>query len=298
MAKKVKKGAGKSFSGKLKRAAKAKHSGGSAAVWLLSLAALILFSFIALTVIVATENSTLNSAGIKVPQWWQDLSKSFGRVGEPISDTFVVSKVDFPTIAEKNIFLDIGAAAFTVTDKNQSDHLTLNANYFENYGKPELMAKQDDDKLDIELKQDHRNGFRSTTKEPEYNIELGEVDTPASLSIDMGAGVGEINLTELDLKNVTANIGAGELKMSIGQGSKITEKFNVDLGAGAFTLNLPNNFAYRLNYHVGAGGLKIDGQDFGGIGKDGIIQSDNYDAANIKIEIEVDVGAGQFTLNR
>ena len=114
----------------------------------------------------------------------------------------------------------------------------------------------------------------------------------------MGAGVGEINLTELDLKNVTANIGAGELKMSIGQGSKITEKFNVDLGAGAFTLNLPNNFAYRLTYNVDTGGIKIDGQDFGGLGKDGTIQSANYDAANIKIKIEVDVGAGQFTLNR
>ncbi|MGB6429573.1 MAG: toast rack family protein [Candidatus Acidiferrales bacterium] len=92
-------------------------------------------------------------------------------------------------------------------------------------------------------------------------------DVPLDLSLDMGAGQGELDLRGLDLTNLKINLGAGQLQLDLRGARKNDLDADVEGGVGQATIKLPQDVGVRVHAEGGLGtisvhGLTRDGDDY------------------------------------
>lgn len=227
-----------------------------------------------------------------------DYSEGFKREPE-VNEDLTVAFGEFENISERNLNLEIGASEFSITDNAElEDHLILNSMYTKDHIEPSLETNQKDGLLDMDFETKVRSSvFFFDRVDTNFDFELGSVETKTNLNINLGAGEGEVDLKTLNLGEMSADIGAGDLTISL-QENVLPSKMTVKIGAGQVTLNIPEDYAYELTYDLGVGDIiGEDGKIAEALGKSGTYKSSNYEGAEKILHIVANVGVGSLKIN-
>jgi len=95
--------------------------------------------------------------------------------------------------------------------------------------------------------------------------------------------------------SVIARTGAGDVTVEIGSGTTGSSTINANSGAGNVVVRLPDGIAAKIHATSGMGKMIVDSQ-FSKI-DDGTYQSPDYDTATDKVEITLNSGAGNVSVN-
>lgn len=189
----------------------------------------------------------------------------------------------------------IGASKFTLYNGGEDTYyLHTSGKYNSRWFQPQLDKSYNDGKLSLFFSQKTLRpmniGMGLWNPQPtEFNFLIGMTDKNSRLDIDLGAGEGDVILVT-PLEKVKANVGAGDLKMNLGN---VKGNIDISVGAGNVVLILPKETKYFLEYNIGAGRVRVlnDGElvkELGGLNSKGVYGDQTADA----IAINVNVGAG------
>ncbi len=130
-----------------------------------------------------------------------------------------------------------------------------------------------------------------------YDLVLGKQNIPTDLRISLGAGEGKVVLTDTVMNEISSQVGAGKLVIDLSERSIPNERIYIELGAGEIVLQLPEGVGYSLEYDLGIGNISTDGKDIASfIGSEKEYKSENYNLADIKVNIVAKVGVGSLVI--
>jgi hypothetical protein len=142
--------------------------------------------------------------------------------------------------------------------------------------------------IDLEMRGQWR-GFRSTRNELE--LELSK-DLPTDLFIDSGAMDMQLDMTEVMLQRLSIDTGASNLDLDLGDLVALSE-IQVKAGASSVNISVPRTVGVKLN--IDAGLTSKTFEDFTRVDEN-VYESDDYDKAEKKIEIDLDLGVSSLTV--
>lgn len=124
-----------------------------------------------------------------------------------------------------------------------------------------------------------------------WDIELND-DIPMDLSIETGASEAELDLQGLQLEKLNIETGVGDLDVNLGGDWKKSFEADIETGVGDTTVILPSKVGVKLTTEAGIGSSNIEG--FISKGK-GVYVNEAYDKADVKIEVNSEIGVGDIT---
>jgi hypothetical protein len=221
---------------------------------------------------------------------------------ESVNDTLYVLQSSYEDTEELEVSLDIAAVELNITSEEDTENfVSLDASYYEGYAVPSLTEEysEDTDKLDIYLSSSFPNGgFNWDMNTPVYDVVLSNVSMPYSIDLNLGAGEGNIDFDYINLKTLTADVGAGELEITLEEEEALpSEKLSFSVGAGDVSLNIPDDVGFVLSYTVGVGEIEVNGDSVVSFVGDGTYKSENYGNTDTVVNIDIDLGAGSFSIN-
>ncbi len=137
-------------------------------------------------------------------------------------------------------------------------------------------------------------GFKSPDDKWNYRYELNN-KMPWDVRIDAGATDAKLDFSDVLLKSLELNSGAGDIDIKIG---KVDRKaiVAVDVKASDFRILIPKEIGYRAVIKGGIKDVTIDGHDYV---RDGdVYTSYNYSTAAHKVDLNLDVGVGDIQIDR
>lgn len=209
-----------------------------------------------------------------------------------------INLADYSGITSRTLNINIAASTLNLNDENADYYLHSQAKDYTESNKPilETAAKENVLTTTFDNTRMHYSLWWNF-KSPEYTLTLGQNTIPTSVSIDLGAGEGIVNLDSTAIKTLNARVGAGSLNMTLGEQS-IPETMNLNIGAGEIVLTLPENVGILVSYDLGVGSIQLEETSIEGVGKETNYRSSNYGNATKKITITASVGVGQLTIAR
>jgi len=126
----------------------------------------------------------------------------------------------------------------------------------------------------------------------EWDIKLNN-NVSMSLNVNLGAGVSDLNLSELLLESLNINVGAGTTSIDL------TGKWTHDIkalirgGAGSITLKLPNEIGSRVTLTGGIAKIRTDGMK--SISKN-VFVNDAFDKSPTTLDINIFGGVGTINM--
>src|ERR687894_335195 len=117
-------------------------------------------------------------------------------------------------------------------------------------------------------------------------------DVPVDLTVQMGGGVGNLDLDNLALTGMNLNVGAGSTRVALSGEWKRDLSAIVRGGAGQLTVLLPSRMGVKVNAgtrlgRVNAEGLQREGKSF---------VNDAFNDSDATLRVEVTGGVGQINL--
>lgn len=126
-----------------------------------------------------------------------------------------------------------------------------------------------------------------------WDIRVTEEVPITQFSISMGAGDGDVDLRDVDVEKLTLNMGAGDATVDLSGDRTLDMEGRIQAGAGEITVRLPKDVGVRVRGALdglgewSAPGFERDGDD---------LVNDAYETADVKIELTVQRGVGETTL--
>src|SRR3712207_3853900 len=125
----------------------------------------------------------------------------------------------------------------------------------------------------------------------EWDLRLND-DVPVDLAVQMGGGVGNLDLDSLALTGLNLDVGAGSTRVDLSGDWGQDVSAVVRGGAGEVTLLLPSRMGVRVNAgtrlgRINAEGLRKQGEAF---------VNDAYGDSDATLEVDITGGAGQINL--
>lgn len=262
----------------------------------IGLIALVIYTVIAIFAIISTGLHIRGNDVIK-PAWRERVNnvllKDPGDI-KSLEDSFELMPDEVDQIV---MDLNVGIGKFILSDDSDNNSVIFKSKYFENLGEPNYTSGIDERTFEIDLSQKDNFeiwGFKS--RGPEYNLQLPDVRPIQKLDLNIGAGEGDIDLNRVGIEEMNLEVGAGKLEVELGENSLPQNPSKVEVGTGELVIYVPEGTEYKIKYEVGVGEAKIFGEEYSGLGKEGEVSSDDYDDAEIGLELDVNVGVGKFEI--
>ncbi len=125
----------------------------------------------------------------------------------------------------------------------------------------------------------------------EWGLRLND-KVPMDLSVDVGAGTGDLKLTGLSLTGLNVTFGAGTYTVDLSGDWARNLDVTIDAGAAFLTVRLPKSVGVRVK--VESGPHTIDAT---GLTKDGEFYTNAaYGVSDVTFQIDLQAGIGTITL--
>ena len=263
----------------------------------LAIISLFVFSgIIFLSYVVNTEDEKVWFFPVEIVE---NVRENFGNMfenkGEELSKDFTIESTDYEDVEEVVLNIDAVASTFTLEDDDPGNYLDFESTYFDNMGVPKLEEELKDGILNLSFSSEFPQGtitWRNSS--PTYTFTLGGKDVVNSVYIDLGAGKGTLDLDVAKTSEISSNIGAGKLDITLSEDSIPSDSLNFDIGAGEGTLTIPEDVSFSLTYDVGVGQIDFNSDTIVSFIGDGVYKSSNFGDVDTVLNIDVNVGAGAF----
>jgi hypothetical protein len=155
--------------------------------------------------------------------------------------------------------------------------------------KPTWKKDQKGDRADMTLK--YKQGFQDWRgRVDKWHLRLSP-KVGFSLDVDVGAGEATIDLTGLDIRDLTVDAGAGQTTVIFPDEGDFSA--TVDSGVGGLVLEIPEEMAARIRVDRGLSALDISRR----FEKDGdVYLTDDWKTNENRIDLDVDIGVGVVTI--
>lgn len=210
---------------------------------------------------------------------------SDSNIGSSLSfDNIIIEK--HPETKYGELDLEIGASKLSF-DSTDQDLLTA-----------DIRGRQ------VDYREDHKNNYETaiidietrtfrTTKaqniNSEYNFYINE-DVIWDMNFNMGAISGELNLEDIPVRNLDLDSGAVDLTFILG--NKHDLDFEIDTGASDLSFIFPRDVGLKIKMDIALSDTNIN--DLALIRKGDYYISQNYDDANVVINMDIDMGLGNI----
>lgn len=115
-------------------------------------------------------------------------------------------------------------------------------------------------------------------------------------------GVGENDIAPADLSELKDeyqwSVGEQDTDFSNVEFPEGTTSISIQLGTGNLKVLIPDDIEYRVDWNIGIGNAEVLGRSGSGLGVDGRVTSDDYEAAARSLELEIQVGIGAVEVRR
>jgi hypothetical protein len=155
--------------------------------------------------------------------------------------------------------------------------------------RPVIFDKSSFGIINLEIQEDDKNKM-FLVKEKNHEVIIPK-EGIWNLNIDAGISTGNINLADMAVNALDLDLGIGEYKVEIGKLSEGT--YNIDIGIGEVVFIIPKEVGVKIYSDRGIASLSVP-KDY--IKEDQIYTSSNYETADNKIEIYVEIGIGSFKI--
>jgi hypothetical protein len=137
-----------------------------------------------------------------------------------------------------------------------------------------------------------------TAQDTAWDIKLSP-KVPLNLNLDTGSGHCALDLSGLQVNSLLVDSGSGAVDLTLPSDSSF--ETHIDTGSGRFTITLPKNVGARVVLDSGSGAFRPD-ERFemvsGEHGDDSVWKTENYDTAEVVIELEIDQGSGALVIEK
>ena len=114
-------------------------------------------------------------------------------------------------------------------------------------------------------------------------------------------GIGERNILVTDQDDLASryDVGVGELRLDL-KGLVMTESAEIDVtvGAGELRILLPPDVPVDIDASAGAGQVDLFGETADGLSVNRTYTSDGFESATVRLTLDLDVAAGNITVER
>jgi len=118
---------------------------------------------------------------------------------------------------------------------------------------------------------------------------------PVDLDVEFGAGDSTVDLSEVDVRDLHVLTGAGETTIDLTGERTADVRAEIEAGVGQLTIKVPENVGVRITgAQDGIGDFNVDGFSADG---DAFV-NDAWDTATVKIELRVQRGVGEVTVEQ
>jgi outer membrane murein-binding lipoprotein Lpp len=125
----------------------------------------------------------------------------------------------------------------------------------------------------------------------EWNLRLYD-QVPMDLSVDVGAGTSDLQLTGLSLTGLAVNLGAGKYTVDLSGDWARNLDVTIDAGAANISLRLPRDVGVRVKIESGPHTIEATG-----FTKDGDIYTNAaYGVSDVTMQVNIEAGIGQINL--
>ena len=195
-------------------------------------------------------------------------------------------------IASATVRLEVGVGELEVSSLEDSANL-YEAHISFDPRQTEITAHVETpgDEALVSLKSNHHRWTPAGSKAIDrWDVRLNS-DVPLRLRVDGGLNRTHLDLRDMTLKSLDLNMGVGDVEVLLPlQGPY---EANIDGGVGALRLEIPPHIPARIRIDEGLGATHVD-ERFQQRGR--YYVSENYDAAEEAVEIDVDGGIGSITI--
>ena len=143
----------------------------------------------------------------------------------------------------------------------------------------------------LSLKEDGVNFMLGGSSSSRWDLKLNP-GIPIAVRLNGGVGRATLDLAALNIPSIAIDAGVGNLTLTTPKNGVTTMTING--GVGNVTINIPPGVAAYIRVDSGLGNARIDQTRF--VKSDKIYQSANYATAENKIDISIDGGLGNITI--
>ena len=144
----------------------------------------------------------------------------------------------------------------------------------------------------LRLVSDQRPGVNlGSGQRREWDLELTR-NVPIALDVKTGVGAAHLDLQRARLSSLRMEAGVGEVTATLPNSGSYRADFKA--GVGAMHITIPAAVAARVTVHSGLGSVRVSGA-FDRSGD--TYQSPNYATASDRVDLNVDGGLGQITVD-
>jgi predicted membrane protein len=223
------------------------------------------------------------------------------QVGGPIHDTLTVANSEYPRAEKQHLSVKTNEADFHIIGQSSGEnYLVVTTNHYKNFGQAKLTSSLRDGVIFMNLEEQKNTALQILgTQHPLYEIVMGDQTYPTTLDLTLGAARGDVDARALTLDALTANVGAGELNVTLGKRYGKNPTLDIDLGTGSSHIRIPSDVGYKVTYNIGVGSVTVNGTTTSGLGKsNSSYESSNYTTAENSVIIRAKVGVGSLTINQ
>jgi hypothetical protein len=191
----------------------------------------------------------------------------------------------------KTVRADLNIGAGQLTLRGGSSHLVdADFDYYEREGSPQVEYAVNGGKGELKISQEGGQPNIGGTNNT-WSLHFSN-SVPLDLNIDMGAGEGDLRLRDLDVTNLTVNMGAGRVEVDLTGDRKKDLQADIEGGVGQAVIRLPRKIGVIVNASGGIGtidasGLKHDRDEY---------TNAAYGKSPVTIRLKVEGGVGQISL--
>lgn len=216
-------------------------------------------------------------------------------LGDKLSTQLKIENSNLPDIEKRKFDISILVGSFNLTDNNETDQLVVQANYYEQFGKPEITTEEKDKTLSINLStQKNLKPIVGGAEDVTYDISIGSTQIPTDLDLNVGAANFFSYFRNLNLQSANVVVGTGKARVYFTKESLPKNHLTLSVGAGSIFLRIPFGTFAQVKYHITVGSLMINDQTFY---RDGIFTTPKSRIESEPLEINVNIGAGTLTID-